>query len=116
MAKKKAEAANYLDFVPVHNPEFPFTIDEQGRVIIMQENKGFMNRVAQKFFKKPKISKIHLDEMGNFLWPLMDGKRSIMDLSVLVKEEFGEKAEPLYNRLVQYMKTLEAYGFIKFKK
>lgn len=117
MAKKKAEpSANYLDFIPVHSKEYPYSIDEKGRVTIMQKNTGFMNRIAQTFFKKPKISQIHLDEMGNFLWPLMDGKRTIMDLSVLVKEEFGEKAEPLYNRLVQYMKTLEAYGFIELNK
>ncbi|MDO4490885.1 MAG: PqqD family protein [Lachnospiraceae bacterium] len=117
MAKKKAAvSANYLDFVPVHNPEYEYKIDEEGRVTILQENKGLFNKIAQMFFKKPRISNIHLDEMGNFLWPLMDGKRSIMDLSVLVKEEFGEKAEPLYNRLVQYVKTLEAYGFISVEK
>lgn len=117
MAKKKETvSANYLDFIPVHSKEFPYSIDEQNRVTIMQKNTGAFNWIAQKLLKKPRISQIHLDEMGNFLWPLMDGERSIMDLSILVKEEFGEKAEPLYNRLVQYMKTLEAYGFIELKK
>ena len=50
--------------------------------------------------------------MGNFIWPLIDGKRNLIEISELVHEEFGDKAEPLYNRLVQYIKTLEAYGFI----
>lgn len=62
------------------------------------ENKGAFNKVAQTLFNKPKVSQIHLDEMGNFIWPLMDGKRTVYDISQLVKEEFGEKAEPLYNR------------------
>jgi hypothetical protein len=45
----------------------------------------------------------------------MDGKRTVYDISQLVKEEFGEKAEPLYNRLVQYVRNLESYGFIKLR-
>ena len=71
--------------------------------------------MAQTLFNKPKVSQIHLDEMGNFIWPLMDGKRTVYDISQLVKEEFGEKAEPLYNRLVQYVRNLESYGFIKLR-
>lgn len=112
----KKESNNYLDFIPMHNPDIKFKIDEKNQVTLLQENKGFFNFIAQKLFKKPRISQIHLDEMGNFIWPLIDGQKSIMDISVLVKEEFGEKAEPLYNRLVQYFKTLDSYGFISFKK
>ena len=31
-----------------------------------------------------------------------------------VKEHFGDKAEPLYERLARYIKTLESYKFIRF--
>lgn len=79
----------------------------------MVENRGVFNWIAQKIFHRPRVSKIHLDEMGNFIWPLMDGERTIYDIAVLVKDEFGERAEPLYNRLVQYIRNLESYGFVK---
>ena len=78
------------------------------------ENTGFFNRVAQKLFKKPKISYVHLDENGSFLWPLLDGDKTITELGVLVRECFGEKAEPLYERLAKYFKILESYNFIEF--
>ena len=110
------EANNFLDVVPRHNPKVGFEISEDGKVTILQENKGLFNFIAQKLFKKPRISQIHLDDMGNFIWPLLDGERSLYDISVLVKEEFGEKAEPLYNRLVQYIRTLKSYGFIELDK
>lgn len=109
-------SANYLDFVPTHNPAIKFESDAQGKITILQENKGVFNFLAQKLFKKPRISQIHLDEMGNFIWPLIDGKKSVMDISVLVKEHFGDKAEPLYNRLVTYMQMLENYGFVVMDK
>lgn len=114
MSKKKA--VNYLDCVPRHNEAYSYETGENGEITILVENKGPFNWLAQKLLKKPKISQVHLDEMGNFVWPLIDGERTVMDISVLVHEEFGEKAEPLYNRLVQYMGTLEQYDFIKMKK
>lgn len=54
--------------------------------------------------------------MGNFVWPLIDGTRTVYEIAQLVKEEFGEKAEPLYERLVQYIQNLENYGFIEVRE
>ena len=45
----------------------------------------------------------------------MDGQRSIYEIGALVKEKFGEKAEPLYPRLAQYMKTLHNNHFIVYE-
>ena len=115
MARKKKLDSNYLDKVPYHNPEVNFTIDEEGRVTLSQENKGLMKTITQKLINKPRFSKIHLDEMGNFIWPLIDGEKTVYDIAELVKEHFGEKAEPLYNRLVTYIDTLHSYGFVCMK-
>lgn len=109
---RKVKEKNYLDFIPVYNPDVRFEIDSKKQVTIFQKNKGLFNKIAQKFFKKPEISQIHLDEFGNFIWPLIDGKKSILDISVLVKEEFKEKSEPLYERLVKYFSLLNSYNFI----
>lgn len=116
MRKKTTVSSNYLEFIPVPNPEFAYETSEQGEITILRENKGFFHFCMQKLLKKPAVSYIHLDEMGNFIWPLMDGKRSILDIAELVKEEFGEKAEPLYDRLVTYMYRLESYGFISVEE
>lgn len=111
--KDKSNSANYLEYVPVPKKGLTYEISD-GKVTIFQENRGVFHFIAQKFWKKPRVSQIHLDEMGNFIWPLMDGRRDIMAISALIHEEFGEKAEPLYNRVVQYFKTLTAYGFVEF--
>ncbi|MGN0485236.1 MAG: PqqD family protein [Lachnospiraceae bacterium] len=117
MAKKnkKQVGKNYLDFVPIQNQKYVSETDEKGNVTILVENKGLCNRMAQRFLKKPPISYIHLDEMGNFIWPFLDGTHTVYEIAGLVHETFGEKAEPLYDRLVQYMKNLENYGFIQVK-
>lgn len=115
MKKKKIISSNYLDFIPIPCESLKSETDPTGLVTIFIENKGFFHYLAQKFLKKPAISQIHLDKMGSFIWLLIDGNHSIYEIAKNVKEHFGEEAEPLYNRLVQYVRTLEDYGFIYIK-
>lgn len=110
----KKNNQNVLDFVPVRKIE-NFSTDESGVITLEIENKGVFNRIAQKLFKKPKITYIHLDEMGSFVWPLIDGEKDIMKIGEYVKDHFGEKAEPLYPRLAKYFEILKSYGFVEFK-
>lgn len=113
--KKNVISSNYLEKIPVCPEKIKWSIDEEGIVTLDIENTGFFNRVAQKFLKKPKVSHIHLDEMGSFIWPLLDGKKDIVELGKLVETEFGEKASPLYERLAKYFQILESYEFIEWK-
>ena len=116
MKNNKKINSNYLEYIPYHNPKYESTVDCEGKVTIFQENKGFFYFITQKLLGKPRVSQIHLDEVGNFIWPLIDGKTRVMELADCVKKEYGKAAEPLYDRLVTYLATLERYGFILMKK
>ena len=107
---------NYLEGKPMRNASIRWTVGENDVITLEIDNKGLMNRIAQKLFKKPKISYVHLDEMGSFVWPLIDGETDLVRIGELVKEHFGDKAEPLYERLAKYFKILESYRFIEFNK
>lgn len=114
MKKKNVKSPNYLERIPVHKEGIGWSADDEGKVTLEIENKGVFNRLAQKLLKKPKISYIHLDEMGSFVWPLIDGERDITSLGKYVEEHFGEKANPLYERLAKYFQILDSYGFISW--
>ena len=114
MKKRKGESENFLEKIPVRNEIYKWKTDENDMVTLEIENKGIFNKIAQKLFKKPKISYVHLDEMGSFIWPLIDGEKSVFDLGSYVEEKFGEDAEPLYPRLTKYLSILESYGFIEW--
>jgi len=113
--KKETVSENYLEKVPVRPEWIPWSADENGIVTLDIENKGFMNTVAQKLFKKPRFSHIHLDEIGSFVWPMVDGQTNIVTLGVMVEEQFGEKAAPLYPRLAKFFQVLDSYHFIEWK-
>ena len=106
---------NYLDRRPLHSDNLKWSADDKGMVTFGIENKGVFNKIAQTFFKKPKISYIHLDEIGSFVWPLIDGQKTIADIGGCVKEHFGEKAEPIYERLAQHFQILSSDGFVHWK-
>ena len=79
---------NYLDNIPVRSEKIKWNVDETGAVTLEIENKGLFNRIAQKLFRKPPVSYIHLDETGSFVWPLIDGVSDIIDLGKLVDDKF----------------------------
>ncbi|MFQ6817791.1 MAG: PqqD family protein [Blautia sp.] len=113
--RKKGETdLNYLDLIPRRNEALRWHRDLKERVILEIENTGIMNTIAQKVFGKPRFTKVHLDAQGTFIWPLIDGEKTVADIAALVKEEFGEKAEPLYPRIVKYFQIVESYNFIEF--
>lgn len=117
MAKKKhIIPENYLLRVPVPKVGMDWQQEEDGTVTLKVENTGWANRIAQKLFKRPRFSQIHLDATGSFLWPLMDGERNLTELGKLVDEKFGEEAHPLYERLARYFEILDSYGFVSWVK
>ncbi len=112
---RKNQNENFLEKVPVKSSTINWTKDENGIITLEIENKGLFNKIAQKIFKRPKISFVHLDENGSFVWPLIDGEADITKIAQAVKEHFGEKAEPLYPRLLKFFEILKSYNFISFK-
>lgn len=113
--KSKTKGENFVEKIPVRNEEIQWSVEDNGLVTLHMENKGIANRIAQKLIKKPKVSHIHLDEMGSFIWLQIDGEKTVFDIGKPVEEHFGEKALPLYERLSMFIRTLETNGFVSCK-
>ncbi len=104
---------NYLDYVFRKNDDLDWTDSGSGEVVVEMENRGFTNRIAQLFFKRPARSYITLEGMGSFIWTCIDGERTIYEIGALLHDKYGDSADPLYERLSVYIKHLEQVGFIK---
>lgn len=112
--KKKIDE-NYIERVPKLSEGLKYSCDDRGIVTLEIENKGVMNRIMQKLLFKPKTSYIHLDEFGSFAVICADGEKDIFAIGKLVLERYGEKAQPLYERLSKFFQIMDSYGFIKWK-
>lgn len=106
---------NFLDYIPVRSEKNQWIVNGD-RVTILMEHRGFYPWIAQRFFKKPRVSRIELDAVGSYIWQQTDGEKTVESLAVSLKEHFGEQVEPLYERLTEYMRILHQNGFIELKK
>lgn len=111
-----SQKVSYDECIPIRRDNHSFEVDEEGKVTIVRENKGFFNRLLQLLKLKPTHTNIHLEGQGNTVYPLIDGKRTIKEIGDLVREKHKEESEPVYERLIQFLNVLESNGFIYYKK
>ena len=112
---KKRKKENYLERRPMRVSEISWSLGEGGAVILHIINRGFFHRAAQLLFRRPRISHVKLDALGSLVWTLADGRQSLLQLGEAVREQFGAQAEPLYERLVVFVHTLEDCRLICWK-
>lgn len=103
---------NYIDNIPKKNKKWELT--EDGLVEITVENTGFFNKIAQKFFKRPRYSFIRLDAYGSCVWQQIDGKKNIYEIGQVLKSEHKKAAKQLYERLSAFFGILERNNYIIF--
>lgn len=86
---------------------------KDGIVEINIEHKGFYNKIAQKFFHKPRISHIALDAYGSKVWQSMNDERTVYDIVQIMQQHFPHEKDRMLDRVVTYMATLEQNKFIQ---
>jgi hypothetical protein len=115
--KKKTEtdfSINLLDLIPVRNIEWEK--GDKGLAVLLKPKyqSVFLQKHVLPRFKKPHY-RIKLDDFGSFVWNACDGARTVKETGDMLRKEFGEEIEPLYERLSQFFHSLEKNGFIVFK-
>ena len=116
MGRKKEQKENYLDYVFMKNPAYAWKEKEDGLVCLIIEWKGFYHWLAQKVFHRPKQSEIAMDALGSFVWKQLDGKRDMHEVAELVRQEFGKKADPVYERLIKFVEIMRDNKFVLLKE
>ena len=116
MKKRKVEnpEVNLLELIPDQNIQSEKTDD--GFYVLLKPKyshpwfvKNVLPRLKNPYFK------IKLDDIGSFIWTLCDGQKTVEEIGRKMKEKFGDRVEPLYERLGTYFQNLEKNKFITFK-
>ena len=111
---KKKDSKNYLDFIPEKNPEIEYETGEDGIITVLIEWKGFYQKIAQKLFRRPRVSDIRLDELGSFVWNAVDGKKDVHQISKELEQQFPKMGKPV-PRLIKYLEILHDNHLIYWK-
>ena len=113
--KKSTLDTNYLEMVPVHH--YTHEVEENGNVSVLVPR--FTNNLLAKYLsprlKSPYV-KARLDEFGSQVWLEINGERNVQVISENLFKKFGEKIQPVTERLTKFLTQLYTYNFIKFKE
>ena len=113
--KSKKNEKNYLDFIPVKNPDIEYETDENGIVTVFIEWKGFYHKIAQKIFRRPRVSDIKMDKYGSFVWHAIDDEKDVHQLSKEMESEFP-KMEKSLSRLIKFLEIMKDNNLITGKE
>ncbi len=116
MTGKKKISPNYLENIPVRRDDRPWRVKEDGLVEVDMEHRGFYHWIAQKFFKKPRISHIALDQYGSVVWQHIDGVNNVLDIVHIMEQTFPGEKDRMFDRVVTFMATLQNNYFIHMKE
>ncbi len=110
---QKPEPKNLYELRPEHRVEWEK--DDSGRVTLLvpKFRKGPLSRILQPRLRRP-FFRIRLDEFGSFVWLACDGATDVRTIGEKMKTTFGDTAEPVYDRIGQFLQRLENSKFIGF--
>lgn len=88
--------------------ELEYEIGSDSIVTILEKQ----DHMVQKFFRKlkfniPEYKKTSLDEYGSCVFLLIDGRRTVRDIGESLEAKYGDKAHPLYERLLLFLNHIE---------
>ena len=101
----------WLSLYPIRQIEYELDNNSNAALIIPHPENWFTRR----FLPKPKspAQRIHLDEIGTFIWQLFDGKSDISTICARLKEKYGENLKQAEERTVLFTQQMYKQEFIK---
>lgn len=87
--------------------------DGQGIITLSDPQDHMIQRIFRRLgFRIPPQRQLTLDEYGSFVVRHMDGTANVAEIGRKLKEGFGPAAEPVFERLMPYLKALEQQRLI----
>jgi hypothetical protein len=105
---------NLFDLIPVINEHI--TTEKEGELSVIAFPR-FRSKFMQKYFvpkHKSSIIRILLEEHGTAVWDLIDGKRTVKEITDALAEHFNHEGNYEY-RISTYLQQLQKQGFIRFR-
>ena len=100
-----------LEGIPVFNQDVSFETDEAGRVLIKARyarGKGLLAR-----FRPPVLERnVRLDEIGSYVFKLIDNRRSTLELIDLFLDKYRVNRREATLSVVEFLKALVKRGIV----
>ena len=82
--------------------------------IAAKSKKPEIRKIAQKIFRRPRVSDIKMDKYGSFVWHAIDDEKDVHQLSKEMESEFP-KMEKSLSRLIKFLEIMKDNNLIYWK-
>jgi hypothetical protein len=107
----RREPLNLLDLKPSRNVEWESAEGDSVVLLIPRFRGPVLGKWLLPLLSRPEM-RIRLDEIGSFVWRRCDGATPVSTIAEQMKERFGPRAEPLYERIEAFVRKLQRDDFI----
>ncbi len=96
-----------LDFAAVRPRRLLEWFEEDGRCVLLRPRlrSTRLARWVERFGGDPHY-RIRLDEVGSLVWQACDGRTSLAQIAHRMRDRFGDRVEPVDQRLAQFVQSL----------
>jgi hypothetical protein len=110
--QKKKERRNIAHCVPQPVVEHEEAEDGIVKLLVPRFRARWMHWL-QKRLKNPHM-RVRLDDIGSAVWKLIDGRRTVTEIGIVMSEQFGEKIEPVEHRLGVFFGMLRRNNLVEW--
>jgi hypothetical protein len=115
LAKPAVPPPNLLDLKPTRLVECERSAEDRAILLRPKFTWKPLAKLLQPRLPRPYF-KVHLDDIGTFVWDRIDGQTTVGAIADAAREHFGDKIEPVHERLKSFLYQLESGEFIKIPR
>ncbi|RLE28634.1 PqqD family protein [Candidatus Acetothermia bacterium] len=105
--KRKKNLLNYVPYIPAG-------VEYRDGILYSTISRGPFSKLYLRLARIEDRKKTYLDDVGRFVIERIDGRKSVREIAEELKEEFGERVDPVYQTLAIFLKQLSTRGLIRF--
>ena len=106
------DSVNLLDLVPFRLAEWR---DADGQVVILRPVAHRGSGLRRRLVWATTPRRLRLDALGSFAWRRIDGSSSVRDVARAVRDAFGDRAEPVEERLGSFVRLLRRECLVGYR-
>lgn len=114
MFNKSKVEDHFMLYIPVKNPN-NWTHKDNVVYLVFKHDKP-IERLVAWLTGKPTARDLRFDKLAIKAWQLIDGSNNVFKIGQVLQKEFGKDCEPVYDKLIAYLRYLNRRGWIKFKR
>lgn len=97
-----------LNIIYKISDSFQYEVGTDNIVTILEKQDHKIQRFFRKLkFRIPEYKKTSLDEYGSCVFLQIDGKKTVKDIGENLEVKYGDKIQPVYERLLLFLNHID---------